>query len=298
MDDIDRLLKDYRQRGEASLKKEAGDYSSFKEMEADYCSLINEGNAIRKKILQTPDCCDVSTYRVLTNEVAGFTAGLRGKFKPLTMVFIFTQRLYDAYQKQLEEAEKSGNDEAIISLNEQLYNFTQKYIYRKNIADILYKKYKNFKQAMEIYEQIEPSVDDKDYEYWQNYAELNAEYEKYEKRDYCIHQAQLCKIKAEIKKNLDDKDYKAAIKKYENLFNITKDYTCKKEIANIYAVFFKDIKKAIKIYRSLEPELKSDAQYWYQLSSLYEYNENYYREVLCLKKAIDIELGEPETEAS
>ena len=52
-----------------------------------------------------------------------------------------------------------------------------------------------------------------------------------------------------------------------------------KEIANIYAVCFEDIKKAIKIYKSLEPQLKNDANYWFQLSSLYEYNNNYYMKI-------------------
>lgn len=293
-EEIEKLLADYRLRGEAALVKEEKDYPSFKDLEKDYCALINEGNSIRVKILQNPDCCDKSTYMVLTNEVKGFVQGLRGKFKPLALVFLLTQRLYQFYKQKLEEAVNAGCDEEVINFNEQLYNLSKKYIYRKNIADLLYQKYKNFKQAIEIYKEIESSVDDKDYEYWKNYAELNAEYENFEKRDFCMTKYKIAKLKSDVKKVLDDKDYEKAINLYEELFSNTGDYSYKKEIANIYAVCYMDIKKAIKIYHSLEEQFGSDSMYWFQLSSLYEYNKNYYKEVLCIKKAIDIELSKPE----
>ena len=80
------------------------------------------------------------------------------------------------------------------------------------------------------------------------------------------------------------------------MFKTTNDYSYQKDIANVYAIFFQDIKKAIKIYKSIEQNFENDANYWFQLSSLYEYNNNYYQEVLCIKKAIDIELKEPEGE--
>ncbi len=296
MENIDKLLQDYSQKGEAALVKELKDYPSFADMEKEYCALINEGNLIRTQIIQNPDCCDDSTRMVLSNEVEGFIEGLRGKFRPLTLVFLLSKKLYNLYQTRLEEAKKNNDDNEYINLNEQLFNFSKKYVYHKNIADLLYQKYKNFKQAMELYKEIEPQAKENDVEFWNNYAELNAEYENFEKRDYCLRKKHIAQLKNDVKAELDKKNHKQAIKKYEELFKLTNDYSYQKEIANIYAVCFEDIKKAIKIYKSLEPQLKNDANYWFQLSSLYEYNNNYYREVLCIKKAIDIELKEPEGE--
>lgn len=296
MENIDKLLQDYRQKGEAALVKELKDYPSFADMEKEYCALINEGNLIRTQIIQNPDCCDDNTRMVLSNEVEGFIEGLRGKFKPLTLVFLLSKKLYNLYQTRLEEAKKNNDDNEYINLNEQLFNFSKKYVYHKNIADLLYQKYKNFKQAMELYKEIEPQAKENDVEFWNNYAELNAEYENFEKRDYCLRKKHIAQLKNDVKAELDKKNHKQAIKKYEELFKLTNDYSYQKEIANIYAVCFEDIKKAIKIYKSLEPQLKNDANYWFQLSSLYEYNNNYYREVLCIKKAMDIELKEPEGE--
>ena len=37
---------------------------------------------------------------------------------------------------------------------------------------------------------------------------------------------------------LDNKEYKHAIKKYEELFKTTNDYSYQKDIANVYAIFF------------------------------------------------------------
>lgn len=296
MENIDNLLEEYRAKGEAALVKEIKDYPSFGDMERDYCNLINEGNSIRNLILQTPECCDDSTRTVLNNELEGFTEGLRGKFKTLTLVFLLSEKLYKIYKEKLEEAKNNNDDNEYININEQLFRFSKKYVYHKNIADLLYQKYKNFKQAMELYKEMEPVANEEDIEFWNNYAELNAEYDNSEKQKYCLTKKKIAQLKKDIKTELDNKEYKQAIKKYEELFKTTNDYSYKKDIANVYAIFFQDIKKAIKIYKSIEQNFENDANYWFQLSSLYEYNNNYYQEVLCIKKAIDIELKEPEGE--
>ena len=41
MENIDKLLEEYRAKGEAALVKEIKDYPSFGDMERDYCNLIN-----------------------------------------------------------------------------------------------------------------------------------------------------------------------------------------------------------------------------------------------------------------
>lgn len=293
IENLDNLLEAYKDKGEKALKKEEKDYPSFKEFEAEYCSLINEGNSICSLILKNPDCCDRSTYLILSNTIEGFAQGLKGKFRPLSMVLLLSNKLYKAYKTLMDEAIQKGDDMEYINLNDQLFAFSKKYEYKKNIADILYQKYKNFKQAIEIYQEIEPLVGD-DIEFWNNYAELNAEYENYEKRDYCLQQKNISELKKELKKILDEKDYKKAIKINEELFKITNDYFYKKEIANIHAVCYEDVPKAIKMYKELEKVLGNDSNYWFQLSGLYNDRNNFYREVLCIQKAIDIELSEPE----
>lgn len=294
MENIDKLLEDYRQKAEVAIVKEEKDYPTFADMEKEYCDLINEGNSIRSIILQNPECCDNSTFTVLSNKVEGLTEGLRGKFKVLTLVFLFSEKLYKCYKEKLEYSRQNGNDNDFIKYNEQLYRFSKKYVYHKNIADLLYKKYKNFKQAMELYNEMESVVDEKDADFWNNYAELNAEYNNKEKQEYCLKKRQIAQLKTDLKKVLDDKDFKQAIKINEDLFKITDDYSYKKDIANIYAVCFEDVKKALKIYKSLENYFAKDYNYWFQLSSLYEYNNDYYKEVLCIQKAIDLELKETE----
>ena len=42
--------------------------------------------------------------------------------------------------------------------------------------------------------------------------------------------------------------------------------------------------------------MKENKDYWYQFSDIYLHKKNYYKQVLCLQKAIDIELSEPEEE--
>ena len=143
---------------------------------------------------------------------------------------------------------------------------------------------------------MESVANEEHIEFWNNYAELNAEYDNTEKQKYCLTKKKIAQLKKDIKTELDNKEYKHAIKKYEELFKTTNDYSYQKDMANVYAIFFQDIKKAIKIYKSIEQNFENDANYWFQLSSLYEYNNNYYQEVLCIKKAIVIELNEPEGE--
>lgn len=294
MEDIDNLLEQFKQKAQAALEKNVEDYPSFKDLEKEYFELINEGNSISKMILQHPEICDHSTYLILTKRVAyNFVDKIRGRYSALQLVPDITRKLFSLYKKRLEELKKEENYPDLINLNEQMYQFSKRYVYRKNIADILYQKYKNFKQAMEIYQEIEPE-NPKDPEYWNNYAELNEVYKNFEKRDFCLKQKEIHTLKKSVQKLIDEKDYDGAIKLDENLFALTQDYQYKLDIANIIAVCQLKPDKAIKMYKEFEPQKGSDKNYWYQLSDIYLQKKNYYKQVLCLQKAIDIELSEPE----
>jgi len=294
MEEIDKLLEQFKQKADSALEKNVEDYQDFKAMEVEYCSLINEGNSIRNMILQHPEGCENSTYLILTKQVAyNAVDKIRGKYSALQLVPDLIKKLFDIYKQRLEEFKKEEKYPEIINLNEQMYIFSQKYIYRKNIADILYQKYKNYKQAMEIYQEIELQKPEEP-EYWNNYAELNEEYGNSEKRDYCLTQKEICELKKTVQKQLDDEDYDGAIKTDEKLFNLTQDYKYKLDIANIIGVCKLDLSKAIKMYKEYEPQKGNDKNYWYQLSDLYMKKENWYRQVLSIQKAIDIELSEPD----
>lgn len=294
MEEIDNILEQFKQKAETVLDKKKEDYPDFKTMELEYCGLINEGNSIRNMVLQNPESCDNSTYLILTKQVAyNRVDKIRGRFAALQFVPMLSKKLFECYKEQLDVLKKEENYPELINLNEQMYRFSKKYTYRKNIADILYQKYKNFKQAMEIYQEIEPQ-DPEDAEYWKNYAELNEEYENFEKRDYCLKKSQVNELNSGIQKLLDDEKFDEAIKVDEKLFDLTGDYRYKLAIANIIGICKNDLNKAIKIYKEYESKRGDDKNYWYQLSELYKKKQNYYRQVLSLQKAIDIELSEPE----
>lgn len=294
MEDIDNLLEQFKQKAEAALEKKVEDYPSFKDLEKEYFDLINEGNLISKKILENPENCDNSTYLILTRRVAyNFVDKIRGRYSALQLVPDITKKLFSIYRERMKKLTEEENYPELIRLNEQMYQFSKRYFYRKNIADILYQKYQNFKQAMEIYQEIEPEKP-KDPEYWSNYAELCQEYDELEKRDYCLKQKEIFELKKSVQKLIDDKDYDDAIKLDERLFDLTEDYQYKLDIANIIAVCKLQPDKAIKMYKEYQPKKGDDKNYWYQLSDIYLQKKNYYKQVLCLQKAINIELSEPE----
>ena len=296
MDEIDNLLEQFKQKAENTIKKTVEDYPDFKQMELEYCALINEGNSIRGMILKHPENCDKSTYMVLTKQVAyNYVDKIRGRYSALQLVPLLITKLFDEYKKRLEMFKKEENYPELINLNEQMYVFSNRYIYRKNIADILYQKYKNFKQAREIYQEIEKE-NPKDAEYWNNYAEICAEYEDKEKQKYCLKQKEIYELKSKVQKLIDDKKYDEAIKIDEKLFKLTDNYQYKLDIANIFAICKENHSKAIKIYKECESKMKENKDYWYQFSDIYLHKKNYYKQVLCLQKAIDIELSEPEEE--
>jgi hypothetical protein len=64
MSDLDNRLNEYAIRC-SEINSKA--YKNFGELETEYCALINEGNSIRKYIIENPNECDENSYKILTS---------------------------------------------------------------------------------------------------------------------------------------------------------------------------------------------------------------------------------------
>ena len=94
--------------------------------------------------------------------------------------------------------------------------------------------------------------------------------------------------------NIDKKDYTKALKNdVKGLkIGVPKEFFGE----GINEEVKESLENAIKIYKECESKMKENKDYWYQFSDIYLHKKNYYKQVLCLQKAIDIELSEPEEE--
>lgn len=93
-----------------------------------------------------------------------------------------------------------------------------------------------------------------------------------------------------VKTLIADKEYEEAINIYEQMFKFSGDWWYKKEIANIHYQIFDNIPKAMEIYGQVLPHMSGNADFWWQLSELHEKSNNFFKQVLCMQKAINIEL--------
>ena len=289
MDDLDLRLANYKNKAEELLASDLSSFKSLYDIEVVYFKVINEGTSIRSYILEHPECCDKQSYLVLNNNINEPTY-LKDKFKSLSLNIYLSQKLFEFYQEYVKLYKENGDDSKLISMYERLFNLTKNTLYKKMIADLLYQKYKNYKQALEIYASIE-GTRDTDVSYGQNYSEILKEYGNSDKMTICNEKAYILSSKEKVDRMLADIMYIEDIKVYEDLFKHTHDYNYKKDIANIYAVCLFKFKKAVRIYKSIEKYLGNDSNYWFQLSEVYECNKDFYNEVLCIQKALSIELN-------
>ena len=193
MSDLDNRLNEYATKCNEINSKE---YKNFGELETEYCALINEGNSIRKYIIENPNECDENSYKILTNQSQDISL-MDEKFKCLFNIMYLTKSLFEKYSEYVQQLIKE----------------------------------QNYQEALNIYEQM---------------------------------------------------------------FKFSGNYWYKKEQANIYYQIFGDVKKAFDIYESIEPFLSNTADYWWQFSEIQAANNNIFRQVLCIQKAIDIELANAE----
>ena len=194
MSDLDKRLEEYKKNSEEIKTKE---FKNFGELENEYCALINEGNQIRRYIIDNPSECDENSYKVLTNQ-APDPSIIDEKFKCLFNIVFLTRDLFGKYTEYVQQL-------------------------------------------------------------------------------------------------IQKKDFKEAINIYEQMFKLSGNYLYKKEIANIHYQIFNDSNTALKIYEEIEPFLKNLVEYWWQFSEIQAANKNIFRQVLCIQKAIDMELSSLET---
>jgi len=98
-----------------------------------------------------------------------------------------------------------------------------------------------------------------------------------------------------VKTLIQNKEYEEAINIYEQMFKFSGNWWYKKEIANIYYQIFNDMDKAFAIYKEVLPHMSDSAEFWWQLSELHEKNRVYFKQVLCMQNALNLELKAMET---
>lgn len=290
MENFEQKLKEYAEKCE-SLKEQ--EFENFGHFEHTYCNLINEGSALRQHLLQNPEICDKKTILVLTNQVNDISL-IDEKFKSLTNILQLTVTLLQKYSEYVQTLLTEQKFEEAIKIYNQMYNFTRNPIYKKNIAEIYCLNLGDYDKALETFNSIHTYAINNS-QFCRLYAKIYAYKSDVENSVLYNKKADELDMITQAKSFLTKEDYTEAINVYDNLFALTNNYEYQIEIANIHAVCLSDVKKALSIYKKFEKELENNAKYWWQLSQLYENKNNQYRQVLCIQKAVKLELKEIET---
>ena len=292
MENFETKLKEFAEKCE-NLKNQ--EFENFGYLEKTYCDLINEGNQLRQYIVQNPEICDKNSLLVLTNQVPNISL-LDEKFKSLLNIIQLTVTLLQKYGEYVQTLLENENFEEAINIYENMYKFTRNPIYKKNIIEIYTQNLNNYDKALEVCESIMPIILSNP-----SYCRLCAKIYSYKSdvTNTSFYNKKADELDMLIQANdfINKEDYLEAINIYDNLFTITGNYNYQKEIANIHAGYLNNLDKAITLYKDLEKNLQEDAQYWWQFSELYENKKNHYKQVLCIQKAIKLELKNKEASA-
>lgn len=146
------------------------DFNNFEELEKAYCRLINEGGQIRAYIIQNPEVCDENSYKVLSNQVHDLNM-LADKYKPLSNIIYLHRELFNKYDERVKQLIADKNYEQALNIYDQMFKFSGNYWYKKEIANILYVFFEKTDDALEIYKEIAPYMQN-DYKYFWGLAEL------------------------------------------------------------------------------------------------------------------------------
>ena len=93
-----------------------------------------------------------------------------------------------------------------------------------------------------------------------------------------------------LQKLINETDYQQAICICEQIFKLTGNYIFKMSIADIYLKKLNQPETSLKILKSIQPNMDSQSIYWWKFSDIYMALKNYYKQVECMQKAIEIEL--------
>ena len=92
-----------------------------------------------------------------------------------------------------------------------------------------------------------------------------------------------------IEEFINNKNFEKAIEIYEKLYKLTKDLDFKKIITEIYFNEFNGIEKGLEYYKQCENEFADCARFYWIFSELYKNLGDYYSQVYCIQKAVEIE---------
>lgn len=285
MENFETRLKEFAEKCE-DLKTQ--EFENFGYLEKTYCELINEGNQLRQFLIQNPENCDKNSLLVLTNKITDISY-LDKKFESLTNIIQLTIALLQKYSEYVLTLLNEEKFEEAINIYEQMYKFTRNPIYKKNIIEIYIDKLKNYDKALEICEDIMPTILS-DSLYCRLCARIYSLKSDVNNTLFYNKLADELDMINQAKDFIAKEDYLEAINVYDSLFDLTGNYNYQKEIANIHGTCLNNLNKAISLYKDLEKHLSDNAQYWWQLSELYEKKDKLYKQVLCIQKAIKLEL--------
>lgn len=286
MNDFENRLKEYETKCE---NLETQEFESFEHLEVVYCDLINEGGALRKYLLENPEICDKKTYLVLTNQA--LPSYINEKYKSLTNVLKLTLELIQKYDEQTKILIDEHKFEEAINIFNQMYNLTKNPVFLYKTIEIHFEKLNDVEKAYELCNSLEHLLKYNPL-FHRIYAQILTLKSDEQNAKYHKEYAEELELIKQAKNFAKNKQINEAINTYEKLFELTKNYNYKIEIANIHAVMNSDIDKAISIYKKYKNELNNNANYWWQLSELFEEKDNLYKQVLCIQKAARLETQE------
>jgi len=289
MDDFENRLSRYKEKAEAAVVKKREDYPALHDMEEELCAIINEGNSIRKYLLENKEMLDTNSYMYLTNQIQNPNL-LDQKYSCLQLIIYLSKKLFDAYVEYSKTLVEKEDWTELINIYEAIYNLTGSYQYKKLTADVYLKHLDDTDKAFEIYNQIEP-VFANNSDFYKNLALIYSKRGDNTKEAECLKKSQEYELLETAKDFSQKREFTKAIETYNKLYEETGNGQYRIEAANIYAVIYRDIDTALKIYKQQEANLSEDMNYWYKRSELYETQRDFYKQVWCMQKAIKLELG-------
>jgi hypothetical protein len=92
----------------------------------------------------------------------------------------------------------------------------------------------------------------------------------------------------------EEQKFEDLVNVYEQLFKLTYDAHFKIKSANILFKIFNNVDESFKRYVDSLEALGSEADFWWQFSDIYKAQNDIFNQVLCYKKALDIEIKNKE----
>ena len=84
-------------------------------------------------------------------------------------------------------------------------------------------------------------------------------------------------------------DINSLISVYEKLFELTNNYLIKKEIAVLKLQYLNNVDESFTIFKEIEKYMENNVKYWFQFADIYDKKKDYFNQILCLQKAMNIE---------